>query len=477
MAQARTRQARQIFVRTFMAGAAALTLLSGALHTGAAAEENAKINEIVFDVPPTNFPSTINVTSSDGTKWDTIEPGHVSFSAHMKVDTAWPGYVDQVGVFLGQCENLQCGNGYPLLFHERLDVRDYDKEEAISFPTSRIPVSGPGIAIVPYGDQILSLCNTQLQPDGATKEHTFNKGMTVSFSVNTRKSVLQPPPVEVLDSIPDYNGGEVTRQAAFHAKVVCKARPKAEERPPEPLAARGIDLFLSTYVNVTSQPNPATVCKKARLLVRLEASRAGPVKFKLWTKVGDAPMASKFIDAWASHDGAGKFKAEYDEWVEVTKTTSVQAMAEDKTNAIGQSTGWKDIVLHCTGVGGGGLADAPRPNTDRSSKKPLKPNARVTPPARLTAQTGNTPPTISCIGGVSTGTACFCGPRTVKVQTGPNAFRCVMGDYTTVQPQGPFMGGGAGRPGFFVRPAPQQGPGFMRPPHRESSMPQRPFVR
>ena len=127
------------------------------------------------------------------------------------------------------------------------------------------------------------------------------------------------------------------------------------------LRVGNIDLFQSTYVNQTSQPNPATQCKNVRVLVRLETNREGPVKFNLWTKIGDGPSTRKYIDAWASASTApASHKAEYAEWVEVTKTTVVQSMAEDLTNAIGQSTGWKDITLHCTGVGGGGLADAPR---------------------------------------------------------------------------------------------------------------------
>ena len=119
MAHANRKKARHLLVNTLLAGAAAVTLLSGALHSVALAED-ARIKEIVFEVPASNFPSTINVTSSNGAKWDTIEPGSVMFSAHMKVDTAWPGYVERVGIFLGHCDNLQCGNGYPVLF-ARLD--------------------------------------------------------------------------------------------------------------------------------------------------------------------------------------------------------------------------------------------------------------------------------------------------------------------------------------------------------------------
>jgi hypothetical protein len=598
MAQIKRKQAKHLLARTVVAGAAALTLLSGALHSAALADD-ARINEIVFDVPASNFPSTINVTSSNGAKWDTIEPGSVLFSAHMKVDTAWPGYVEQVGIFLGHCNNLQCGNGYPQLFHDWVAARDYDQQKSVSFPATKIPVSSSGIAVVPYGDQILSACNAHLQPDGATASHSFSKSMTVSFSVNTQTAAIIPPG-EVIEGEPVFNGGETTRQDSFTANVVCKPFRKtindvAAEQPKE-LKVGTIELFRSTYSHANSQPNPATVCKKARLLVRLETNKTGPVKFKLWTKIGDGPMASKVIDAWASRAGNGIDTAEYAEWVEVEKTSVVQAMAEDMTNTFGQSTGWKDITLHCTGVGGGGLADAPRPNPDGPVTQPLKvtgeltladqagapkdkprlgqavfkiwaskpgntayrltcsggrqwegslptaklgngkhqavgahnfqidkteqigcalrstslpkhdviavtsklfelvkrnpdvagPGGRLTVPShpthatprRMTGQASKTPPTISCIGGLSTGTACICKAPTVKVQTGPNAYRCVMDGMATRRPATPFARPVKSRPQFLVGPPRVHGAQpFARPVNRESSLPQRPFIR
>jgi hypothetical protein len=600
MVQIKRKHARHSLKRAIVAGAAAVTILSGALHTVALADDDARISELMFDVSGSILPSTIDVTSSDGKKWDTIAPGHVVFSAHMKVDTAWPGYVDQVGVFLGNCNNQQCGNGYPLLFHATPASRDYDQQTTISFSTSIIPISTSGIAVVPYGDQILNACNAHLQSDGATASHSFSKPMTVSFSVNTRTGAIIAP-TEVSDPAlgPYFDGGETTRQGSFSVNVVCKPFLKtvndvAAEVPQE-LKVGTIELFRSTYTHATSQPDPATVCKKARWLVRLNTNKIGPVRFKLWTKVGEAPMTSKVIDAWAAHDGPGEYKAEYAEWTEVTKTSVVQAMAEDMTNTFGQSTGWKDITLHCTGVGGGGFADAPRPNPDEPVTQPLKvtgdlaladqagapkdkprlgqavfkilaskpgntsyrltctgrrqwegslPTAKVgeykyqavgahnfqidkteqigcalrstslpkhnviavaselfklvkgnpdvarpggkaiRPPAthaaphRLVGQAGKTPPRISCIGGRSTGTACFCKTPTVKVQTGPNAYRCVMDGMATGRRTAPFARPAESRPQFLVGPArAPRAQTFARPTNRESSLPRSPFIR
>jgi hypothetical protein len=91
-------------------------------------------------------------------------------------------------------------------------------------------------------------------------------------------------------------------------------------------------------------------------------------------------------------------------------------------------------------------------------------------PQRLVGPANASPPTISCIGGVSTGTTCFCRPPTAKVQTGPNSFRCVMDGMTTgVRPAGP-LGRVENRPNFMV--GPPAGQPFARPLfNRQSALP------
>lgn len=84
------------------------------------------------------------------------------------------------------------------------------------------------------------------------------------------------------------------------------------------------------------------------------------------------------------------------------------------------------------------------------------------------------PPTISCIGGISTGTACICNQPSEKIQTGPNTYRCVMGDLTTVSPVGPFGLRAQAQPGIVVGSG-RFGGGFGRPMHQfghPSSLPQ-----
>lgn len=108
-----------------------------------------------------------------------------------------------------------------------------------------------------------------------------------------------------------------------------------------------------------ASPNPGAKCQITHARVRVATSKAGGVKFKLWTKVGNEPMQSQFVEAWSSFVSPGKYEAVFTKKISVSKTTSVQAMAEDKTNPIGQSTGWKQVSLDCTGAGGGGFAGTP----------------------------------------------------------------------------------------------------------------------
>jgi hypothetical protein len=143
--------------------------------------------------------------------------------------------------------------------------------------------------------------------------------------------------------------------------------------PPVDFKIKDIKLFLSTYSNAITKPNPATTCKKGQIKVRLTASKAGNAKFKLWTKVGNGAMTSKVIDAWAFFNGNSGYEAEYVEWVSVNETTFMQAKAEELVSAspFGKSTPWKDITLPCKDVGGGGLA------TDTSTQdEPLAPPAK-----------------------------------------------------------------------------------------------------
>lgn len=126
---------------------------------------------------------------------------------------------------------------------------------------------------------------------------------------------------------------------------------------------KGIGIRFMTTAVYSQQPNPGTRCQMTRLSVTVPTTKAGPVKFKLWTKVGNEPMKSEVIDAWSSFKGPGKFEASFSRPYRVEKTTYIQAKAEEMVNPIGLSTEWKDVTVRCTGAGGGGLA-SPQSNAN-----------------------------------------------------------------------------------------------------------------
>ncbi len=350
------------------AALALFALTAGFLATTAvpaSAEQAANIKEMSFTTQQV-YNQEITVISTDNKKWDKIASGSYIFGAHINIDTKHPGWVRHVGIVLGACGGAGC-SGKPLLWYRSPVQRDYENQMAVTFPTSKIPVSTTGIATVPFGDQIVAQCNSHLTPGGANA-HTFAMDMPVTFVADTLKNAFsENNPYSVNPSTPAQWTDQTDHAKTAHVLVKVKCEPFKLKRDVDGVAAKepatlsvgAIELFRTTYANATSQPNPGTVCKKAKWLVRLSTNKAGPVKFKLWTKIGDAPMTSKVVDAWSAFDGPGKYKAEYAEWTEVTKTGVVKAMAEDKTNPIGQSSGWKEITLHCTGAGGGGLAGTP----------------------------------------------------------------------------------------------------------------------
>jgi hypothetical protein len=369
--------------RAAMACTAFTFILAGAAN----ANESYRIEEMDFTVQ-NDFNPVVNVVSTDNERWDRIEAGEVKFGAHVMARAKSWTDVRRVGLILGQCGGTDC-NGKPRLWSRMPWGREYENQFTVTFPTSQIPVSSSaGIASVPLGDDIVRRCNASLPPSGGASEHSFNYLIPATFVVDTTMDRAETTSTgETTD--PKWVGdvdGAVTR--SFLIRVVCKPFERkravdgvAAEQPKE-LKVGDIELFQSTYVGNgnSTRPNAATVCKKGRLLVRLTTNKAGPVQFRLWTKIGDAPMTDKLIDAWASHAGPGKYQAEYDEWVAVNKTTYVQAMAEDRTNAIGQNTGWKDITLTCSDVSGGGYADVPNTNNpdDGTGVAPLKVTGELT---------------------------------------------------------------------------------------------------
>jgi hypothetical protein len=197
-----------------------------------------------------------------------------------------------------------------------------------------------------------------------------------------------------------WHNGSVGYSVGTHSTPIYGNIPATIECGPNPTARPGglvaekgdlrvqsIDLRYMTVVGDVTRPNPATQCKRTRLSVTLKANQVGPVRFRLNTKIGAGPTQVKAVDAWASHDGKGFFVANYQEWITVDKSTSVQAMAEDLINPVGLTTPWKQIALHCTGAGGGGFASNPgnaNPDNGQLPTKPKQPKRVFDGPNTLT---------------------------------------------------------------------------------------------
>jgi hypothetical protein len=338
----------------------ATVMTLGSTGAFAIGDGKASLNDYVYDV--TSALTTMHVSSSDGAKWDTIEDDVLTFFAHMKIDTKWPGEVSFVGVVLGKCPVQSC-KVLPILWSKPVFARDFIDQTYISVPTSLL--TGTTLELSSERQKIIDTCNQHRSAFGATNRHEFQHSLSTTFVADTKNSwgkIIEEAGHDTLEHPRDIDH---EKSGNFTFNVVCKpytsppdTSADLQKQEEDEFETADIDLFLSTFANETTQPNPATTCKKGRILVRVNTSTAGPAKFKLWKKVGNGPMTSKVVDVWSSHDGNGGFKAEHTEWVTVSEPTQVQAMAEDMVNSIGETTQWKNIMLQCTGTGtgkGGGL--------------------------------------------------------------------------------------------------------------------------
>jgi hypothetical protein len=394
-------------LRTFLR-AASLAALLCAMTSFNAIAENAHVNEMVFDVQ-VPWKAEIHVTSSDGTKWDTILPGDMQLWAHMKVDTRHPGYVEQLGVFVGPCNNTECRNN-PKLFEKTVLQRDYNHQSNLSFPTSKLGGWGDGTT-TRYRDEILTVCNQHLQPDGATKQFSFSKNLTLSFSVNTRKAQFegQMSPVEVGAT---FNGGDHTRQATFAIPVKCLAAPKQTVEKPDPKRYKNdvkkIDLALTALAAPPAR-HGAMQCKPVEVTTTIETEKAGPVNVKLWRRLGNGQIKHEVKTLDSKPLSGGKFGASWTTQTQFGVTMNVQYMAEVLGGTFAPSTPWKEITLPCT------PADLTVSTGPTQSQQPKgRPNADF-----------KTEPKIACAGGVVFNGACRCPAGKHPVQAGVNAWRCM----------------------------------------------------
>ena len=231
-----TSQSVWVSATTALASIAALTTALTAATTVRA--EDARIKEIGLSIVP-QAGASINVTSSDGARWDTITPEGVSVRLSGKVITRGRGYVERAGIYLGPCSYNACGRN-PRLAYKVVMVRDWVFAQDFEFDTRLIPVStGGGIATVSYGDAILSRCNSELQSNGATGFHDFDQTFHVTLSANTRKGNpnKEKPEGTWFDTNAAFDGGDANTTTSFQLRVNCHPF-VAITAPPKPSKIR-----------------------------------------------------------------------------------------------------------------------------------------------------------------------------------------------------------------------------------------------
>jgi hypothetical protein len=417
--------------RALVTGVAAAAVLTGALGAGARAED-AHINEMIFDIITPYLTTVIQVTSSNGgDTLDTITPAQLAFWAHRKVDTRWPGYVEQVGVFLGRCTNTECG-AFPLIDYDWPATRDYDKTGLISFSTDKLSGGKESMFATPYREQILSKCNAPEKPE------SFLFPMSATFSVNTRKDAGTIAPAEVTGGEPHFNGGDATRHGVFLADVKCvRTSMNTADPRPDPhrtqLKVTDLDLFLTTVAQPgTSGRGPSgTQCKPLRVTTRIETDKAGPVNVKLWRKVDNGPTTSEAKQMQAAAQGGGQFGDDWVKWENFTKTTTVQYKAEVLGGTFAPSTPWKSITIHCNGDYAAPTSDANPDNGKPGTGSPGSGNPNGNPGTGKPKQgeprvpTIVTPTPVACIGGKVEGGACECPRAHALVKKSSTTFQCV----------------------------------------------------
>ena len=332
-----------------------------------------------------NATQELHVISKDGKTWTDFKSGNIPFSANLSIDTKGTGYVDRAGVVLGTCSGDSCQT-FPILWSSYIIARDWSANSApFIFNGANIPLGdADSIAIMPEGKQIMDRCNTKLAADGPTKSHSFFHTMSATFVAETDR-------IGILDYIQPEAGFAFPSSVhhwpsdTFQVKVVCDAVIKIQNddiavAQPE-FQAEGIKLFLATYSHGNNNnPNPATKCAALKVTTRVQTSKAGGVDVRLWRKVGAGPTTNEFMSAYASFDAAKNgYFADFVRTEKPDATTYLQYMAEVVGGTFAPSTPWKDITVHCTGAGGGGLSNGQQDTgtEDPIPVPPKKPKPQV----------------------------------------------------------------------------------------------------
>jgi hypothetical protein len=359
----------------------ALIMASALMSGTASANEVAKVKSMSFTAYSATSP--IHVISTDGKTWNKLKSGSVGFSGKMKLDLRWPGFVERVGVVLGACGGDPC-DVMPRVWDEGVGARDWSGTRQFSFDPADIPLgSANSIAPMPEGQNFIKECNKHLAADGPTRSHSFNSTMKATFVADTGidHSIHLVTEASANGYFP--NRIDHWRQDGFAVKVICDPVIKS---PTSDIAIdqgefspESIKLFLATINGAsTDGPNPATKCPALRVTTRVQTSKAGGVDIRLWRQQGQGPITSEFKSAWASFDAQKNgYFADFVRTEKFDATTWLQFKADVVGDAFAPTTQWKDITVHCTGAGGGGLTNGLPDHGDDPVFPPEKPKSQV----------------------------------------------------------------------------------------------------
>lgn len=358
--------------RLLQSAAASILLMTAAGTDAHAREARARASSTIAG---NGFSSTIlKVVSEDGKSWTKIEGSRISLPVTVHITSPEYPILNYKVRQLAHPDGMYFVNVSPGKKHDNEVSFSATYEGSTDFMTAA------------EKQTIIAKCNSKLnEGKGIRESHNVFGGVGVQLitSFLTPSQDVGPLPSGGL-GVPDKMNGEVSVPVQCAGKAG-KADDVAAKEPN--FSVKDINLRFMTSAGHVTSPNAATKCQITHARVRIGTSKPGGVKFKLWTKVGSEPMQSQFVEAWSSFVSAGKYEAVFTKPISVSKSTSVQAMAEDKTNPIGQSTGWKQVSLDCTGAGGGGFAGTPgTSNPDNGAHAPQAPGrvflgvARPLPP-------------------------------------------------------------------------------------------------
>lgn len=334
--------------------AAGTAMLLTTLATGALARPVISITNDGFS------PSPIRIVSENGTSWTKIKQDRIDLPVRVRI----------------------VGENYVI---RRYDVRQSGQPE------------GENVASQPYSSPYPASVDRTAMYTGSTEHLTAaererfiarcNANLNKGKGINESHNLLDIAGIELVAHLMETGYGAPLDASGLGAgsksfgnmpvSIICEGKPARpnDVAAKEPnFAVKDLHLRFMTTAGYQTSPNPGTRCKLTTAKVRVGTSKAGGVKFRLWTKVGSEPAQSQFVETWSGFVGPGKFEASFTKPIAVTKTTLVQAMVEDLTNPIGQSTGWKSVTVNCTGAGGGGLAGTP--SSSNPDSRPLPPPFR-----------------------------------------------------------------------------------------------------